>query len=138
MKLIPCNRSQLVQTFKERTAKYLSQHNETRHYTIKYHENKTFETVTYENNRRLGIGWGIYEFVGKPEECQLNIQYESIYPSPYMSSPMNPSNPFYPKLKNYVIGPFYTRIPDTHVMWLPVLYNHLQLEKGFKVLNFYR
>ena len=137
MKLIPCNKSQLIDIFKERTAKYLSQHDMNRHYTVKYHDNKTFETTTYEDNRRIGIGWGIYEFVGNPNECKVNIQYESIFPSPHKSSPMNPSNPFYPNLKNYVIGPFYTRL-NTSVTWLPLLYNHLQLEKGFKVLNFYK
>lgn len=138
MKLIPCNKQQLIVIFKERYAKYLSQHNENRHYIIKYHKNETFTTRTFENNIQLGVGYGKYTLVDNSGECLINIRYDKIVPSPNKSSPMNPNNSFYNNLSNYTIGPLYTRIPDKPVIWLPVLYNHLQLEKGFKVLNFYK
>lgn len=138
MKLIPCNRQQLMLIFKERYAKYLSQHNDNRHYIIKYNENETFTTHTFENNIQLGVGYGKYTLVDNSGECLINIRYDNIVPSPNKSSPMNPNNSFYNNLSNYTIGPLYTRIPDKPVIWLPVLYNHLQLEKGFKVLNFYK
>lgn len=139
MRLIPCNSQQLVTIFKERYAKYLSQHDINRHYIIRYNDDGTFTSSTFENHIQLGEGHGRYTIVERIKGGPLiNIQYKTIFPSPNISSPMNPNNSFYPHLHNYTIGPFYTRIPDEPVTWLPVLYNHLQMEKGFKVLNFYK
>lgn len=139
MRLIPCNTQQLVTIFNERYAMYLSQHDMNRHYIIRYKDDGTFTTTTFEKQVQLGEGHGRYTIVERMKGGSLlNIRYNTIFPSPNISSPMNPNNSFYNQLHNYTIGPFYTIIPVEQVRWLPVLYNHLQLEKGFKVLNFYK
>jgi|TARA_B110000858_G_C17711443_1_gene430783 hypothetical protein len=138
MNLIPCTRNQIKVIFKEYYAKYLSQHNSNRHYIIKYNDNNTFTNSTFENNIKLGESNGTYNLINEKTHCLINIRYTNIFNSPNKNSPFNKQNSFYPKLSNYVIGPFYTIIPKDDVTWLPVLYNHLQLEKGFKVLNFYK
>ncbi len=138
MNLIPCTRYQLQSIFIKYNAKYLSQHNNNRHYIIKYNENNTFTNSTFENNIKLGESNGTYNFINENGECLINIRYKNVFDSPNKNSPFHIQNSFYPKLSNYLLGPFYTIIPKDDVRWLPVLYNHLQMEKGFKVLNFYK
>ena len=53
---------ELRHIFQERTAKYLSQHNENRHYKISYNDDGTFTNKTYENNILLGESYGTYSF----------------------------------------------------------------------------
>lgn len=72
--------------FKERYAKYLSQHNDKRHYIINYNENGTFTTHTFENNNELGVGYGKYTLVDHSGECLINIKYKDIFPSPNKKS----------------------------------------------------
>lgn len=138
MKLVTCNKVQLEWMFNNYYAKYLSQHNSNRHYILKYNKNRTFTNHTFENNILLGEGNGIYKIIEKEDQCVLNVQYSTVFSSPNKSSPFYPQNSFYPRLCNYTLGPFYTIIPNQHVIWLPILYSHLQKEKGFKVLNFYK
>ena len=138
MKLIPCNKQQIKCIFNNYYAKYLSQHDISRHYIIEYNNNTTFSTSTFENNIKIGEGFGIYNLLEVDDKCHINIQYNTVISSPNSNSPFNPKNVFYNELSNYTIGPFYTIIPNEPVIWLPVLYSHLQMEKGFKVLNFYR
>jgi hypothetical protein len=131
-------KEELQRIFHERFAKYLSQHNENRYYKITYNSDGTFTNQTYENNIKLGESYGTYSFQSNEnDECILNIQYKHVYPSPNKTSPFHVENSFYPKLANYTIGPFYTKYLNQELIWLPILYNHLQIEKGFKVLNFY-
>ena len=137
MKLIVLNKAQLKNIFTNYYAKYLSQNNSNRHYIIKYNKN-TFTNTTFSNNIKLGEGNGKYKFIEKNGNTLLNVQYQNVFPSPYKNSPFNKSNNFFPKLSNYTIGPFYTIIPREDVIWLPILYSHIQMEKGFKVLNFYK
>ena len=138
MNLYSLSKKQLKTILKGSYAKYLSQHDPKRHYIINYNLDNTFLIHTFNKNKYLGTGNGNYYILEKNNESLLNIQYKTIFPSPNIKSPMNPKNNFYPKLKNYTIGPFYTTIPPKPVKWLPVLYNHIQMEKGFKVLNFYK
>lgn len=138
MNLIPCTSHQMKTLFTGYYAKYLSQHNSNRHYIIKYSENNTFTNSTFENNIKLGESDGTYDFVNKKSLCHINIKYNNVFLSPNKDSPFHAKNTFYPHLSNYTLGPFYTIIPKENVIWLPVLYNHLQKGKGFKVLNFYK
>jgi len=138
MNLVPCTRHQVTNIFTEYYAKYLSQHNNNRHYIIKYNENNTFTNSTFENNIKLGESSGTYKLIDEKGQCLINIRYNNVFNSPNKNSPFHIQNMFYPKLSNYTLGPFYTVIPKEDVIWLPVLYNHLQIEKGFKVLNFYK
>ena len=138
MILVPCNKSQVKYIFTNYYAKYLSQHDERRHYIINYNIDKTFTTGTFENNIKIGEGCGRYNLIDIEDKCNINIQYRYLMPSPNLNSPFNPNNNFYNKLNNYTIGPFYTILPSEPVKWIPVVYSHLQLEKGFKVLNFYK
>jgi len=138
MNLSELTKKQVQKLFKYNYAKYLSQHDPKRHYLIHYNLDNTFLIHTFNKNKYLGTGCGIYNLIDKEDECLINIQYKNVFPSPNFKSPMNPYNSFYPQLKNYTIGPLYTKLPSENVKWLPVLYNHLQIEKGFKVLNFYR
>ena len=128
----------LQKIFSQNYAKYLSQHDPSRFYIINYLDNGQFNIETYNENKLLGSGNGTYTFINSNNGCKLNIKYNKIFPSPNLKSPMHIENPFYNKLYNYQIGPFYTVIPNDTVIWLPILYNHLQMEKGFKVLNFYK
>ena len=133
------NICELQKIFQERTAKYLSQHNENRHYKIAYNDDGTFTNKTYENNVMIGESYGRYSFqTNENDECVINIQYEYVFNSPNESSPFHVNNPFYPKLANYTIGPFYTKYLNMNLEWVPILYNHLQIENGYKVLNFYK
>ena len=93
---------------------------------------------TFENNIKLGESSGTYKLIDEKGQCLINIRYNNVFNSPNKNSPFHIQNMFYPKLSNYTLGPFYTVIPKEDVIWLPVLYNHLQIEKGFKVLNFYK
>jgi len=138
MNLVPCTRHQVKNIFTEYYAKYLSQHNNNRHYIIKYNENNTFTNSTFENNIKLGESVGTYKLIDEKGQCLINIRYNNVFNSPNKNSPFHIQNRFYPKLSNYTLGPFYTVIPKEDVIWLPVLYNHLQIEKGFKILNFYK
>ena len=139
MKLIKCNKHQINYLFSKYYVKYLSQNDSSRHYIINYDNNNcTFSTKTFENNIHIGEGYGKYKLLDVNDNCHINIQYSSVYSSPNITSPFNPKNLFYPKLSDYTIGPFYTIIPNEPVKWLAVLYSHLQMEKGFKVLNFYK
>lgn len=138
MNLIPCSSRQLRYIFSEYTAKYLSQHNSNRHYIIKYKKNNTFTNSTFENNIKIGVSNGTYDFINENKQCLVNIKYQNVFTSPNLNSPFHKQNPFFPHLSNYTLGPFYTIFPKENVNWLPVLYNHLQMEKGFKVLNFYK
>ena len=132
-------KEELQRIFQERTAKYLSQHNENRHYKITYNNDGTFTNQTYENNIIIGESYGTYNLQNNiNDECVINIQYKHVFHSPNESSPFHINNPFYPKLSNYTIGPFYTRCLNEDLKWTPILYNHLQIEKGFKILNFYK
>jgi len=138
MNVNPCTKPQLQSLFRGYYAKYLSQHNSNRHYIITYNENTTFTNSIFENNEKIGTSNGIYSFVHKNEQCLMNIQYQNVFSSPNVNSPFHTQNSFYPHLSNYTLGPFYTVFPKERVIWLPILYNHLQMEKGFKVLNFYK
>ena len=138
MNLHSLTKKQLKSILQTSYAKYLSQNDPKRHYIINYHRDNTFITHTFQKNKYLGSGNGTYKIIEKNNESLLNIKYKIIFPSPNVKSPMNPNNDFYPKLKNYIIGPFYTILPNENIRWLPVLYNHIQMEKGFKVLNFYK
>ena len=91
-----------------------------------------------KNNIKLGESTGTYKIIDENKQCLINIKYKNVYNSENKNSPFHIQNSFYPKLSNYTLGPFYTVIPKEDVKWLPVLYNHLQIEKGFKVLNFYK
>ena len=42
MKLVPCNKQQIKGIFNNYYAKYLSQHDNSRHYIIEYNKNTTF------------------------------------------------------------------------------------------------
>lgn len=139
MNLSSCTKHQLKYIFTNYYAKYLSQHNSSRHYIIKYNDNNTFTNSTFENNIKLGESDGTYNLIDEKGECLINIRYKNVFNSPNITSPFYQKNSFYPHLSNYTIGPFYTAIlKDTNVKWIPVLYNHLQIEKSFKVLNFYK
>jgi hypothetical protein len=132
-------KEELMRIFHERTAKYLSQHNENRHYKITYNDNGTFTNKTYENNVALGESYGTYTFQTNADgECVINIRYKYVFNSPNITSPFHVDNPFYSILSDYIIGPFYTKYLNQESTWVPILYNHLQIEKGFKVLNFYK
>ena len=137
MKLSILRKDQLKNVFSNYYAKYLSQHNPNRHYIIKYHKNR-FTNTTFENNVKLGQGNGTYKLIENNGTTSINVQYENVFTSPYKKSPFNKNNEFFPKLSNYTIGPFYTIIPKEDITWLPILYSHIQMEKGFKVLNFYK
>ena len=137
MKLTILHKDQLKKIFSNYYAKYLSQNNPNRHYIIKYNKN-TFTNTTFENNIKLGQGNGKYKLIEHNGNTCINVQYENVFTSPYKNSPFNKNNDFFPKLSNYTIGPFYTIIPRENVTWLPILYSHIQMEKGFKVLNFYK
>ena len=133
------SRNQLTRILSTHYAKYLSQHDPTRHYIINYNRNGLFKITTHEHNVQLGMGHGKYTIRDTKSGAMMDIQYKRIYDSPNITSPMNPHNSFYPSLlKGYSIGPFYTHGLDTGAMWQPVLYSHLQKERAFKVLNFYR
>jgi len=136
MKLIPCNKQQIKCIFNNYYAKYLSQHDISRHYIIEYNNNTTFSTSAFENNIKVGEGCGIYSLLDVDDKCHLNIQYNTTIS--YPNSPFNPKKFFYNEISNYTIGPFYTILPNEPVIWLPVFYSHLQMESGFKILNFYK
>ena len=132
-------KEELQRIFQERAAKYLSQHNENRHYKITYNNDGTFTNQTHENNIIIGESYGTYNLQNNiNNDCVINIQYKYVFNSPNERSPFHINNPFYPKLSNYTIGPFYTRCLNEDLEWVPILYNHLQIEKGFKILNFYK
>jgi hypothetical protein len=129
---------EVKQIFNERTAKYLSQHNKNRHYEISYNADLTFTNTTFEDNKPIGISYGTYNLkTNDSGNCVINIRYEYVYNSPNITSPFHKDNPFYPKLSDYTIGPLYTKFLDQKLIWVPILYNHLQIEKGYKILNFY-
>ena len=136
--LQPLGRRSLQGIFTQHYAKYLSQHDPSRFYLINYLDNGQFLTQTHQKNKLLGTGWGTYNFLGSGVSCRLNIRYEEVFPSPNARSPMHPENPFYPELRDYQIGPFYAALPRGPYTWLPVLYNQIQGDLGFKVLNFYK
>ncbi len=139
MKLFPYNKQQIKFIFNNYYAKYLSQHDISRHYIIKYNNNTTFSTTTFENNVKIGEGRGIYSLLDVNDKCHINIQYNTIQPSSNINSSFNPMNKFYPKLSNYTIGPLYAIIPqEEDLICIPILYSHLQMKKRIKVLNFYK
>jgi len=124
-------------------AKYVSQNSPSRHYIIRYNDDDTFEITTYQDSLKLGTGNGTYHLIqtseGDTPSCYINIQYKTIVNSPHKTSPMNPDNAFYPKLKDYTIGPFYTWESTEHQEspWIPLLYPHLTRLGTFKILNMY-
>ena len=131
-------RHSLQKIFSQNYAKYLSQHDPSRFYIIHYLDNGQFITQTHQKNKLLGSGNGTYTFIDSDDGCKINIKYDKVFPSPNKQSPMHVENPFYPELRNYQIGPFYTVAPREAVTWLPVLYNQIQGDRGFKILNFYK
>ena len=137
MHLTPLFKKELRTLFTRKVAKYASQHSPYRFYIIDYKIDNLFYTHTYEDDKRLGSGYGTYEMINTEGGALLNIEYKNIYHSPNPESPMHPENAFYPQLHKYTIGPLYTQSLDHNSKWQPVLYNHLQKEKSFKVLNFY-
>lgn len=137
MYLRPLFQLDLNHLFCKKIAKYASQHSPYRFYIIDYNSNDTFYTHTYEYNKLLGTGNGKYNIIDTDNGALLNIEYKNIYNSPNPESPMHPTNLFYSELRKYTIGPLYTQTLDHKSKWQPVLYNHLQKEKSFKVLNFY-
>jgi len=131
-------KNSLQKIFSQNYAKYMSQHDSSRFYIINYLDNERFNIQTHRENKLLGSGNGTYAFIDSKDGCKLNIKYNKIFPSPNPKSPMHIANPFYSELRDYQIGPFYTVIPMESVLWIPVLYNHIQMKKGFKILNFYK
>jgi hypothetical protein len=130
-----CELTNLMLTHK---AKYLSQHDTTRHYLINYKQNGLFDIETFKNNNILGSGNGKYMLRDTPSGAVMDVKYEKIFDSPNHTSPMCVTNPFYKKLTDgYTIGPFYTYGLNQQSVWTPVLYPHIQKERSFKVLNFY-
>jgi hypothetical protein len=83
------------------------------------------------------VSYGSYDFIEDDYGTKINIRYHYVFHSPHPTSPFHPENPFYPKLENYVIGPFYTINLNHKLEFITILYNHLQNEKTFKVLNLY-
>ena len=129
---------QLKLILSTKKAKYLSQHDITRHYIINYNNDSTFTIETFQNNKKLGEGNGKYYILANnKDEAILNVNYISVFESPNKDSPFSKKNSFYPKLKDYTIGPFYGIIPDVDTNWLPIFYKHLIEGRSFKVLNFY-
>ena len=137
MHLRPLFKKELRALFTRKVAKYNSQHSPYRYYIIDYKIDNLFYTHTYEDDKRLGSGYGSYKIINTEGGGLLNIEYKDIYNSPNLGSPMHPRNAFYPQLHKYTIGPLYTQSLDHTSEWQPVLYNHLQKDKSFKVLNFY-
>ena len=137
MHLKTLNKPSLEYLLKFNYAKYLSQHSFDRHYIITYNQDNVFNTYTFEKNELLGIGDGKYNLIDTQIGCVMNIKYERIFDSPYLTSPMCPANKFYPRLKNYTIGPFYTQFDDTNTPLQQVLYTNIHNKSGFKTLNFY-
>ena len=139
MNLVPLSIGQMRRVFQQKVAKYASQHDPYRFYIIDYKADNEFATHTYENGKLLGTGQGKYELFNAMTipGALLQVSYESIHNSPNPDSPMHPRNSFYPKLRDYTIGPFYTQALDMNSRWQPILYQHLQKDKAFKVLNFY-
>ena len=132
-------KEELQRIFQERTAKYLSQHDETRHYKINYKNDGTFTNETYENNVKLGESYGTYILQNNDKnECVINIKYQYVFNSPNINSPFHANNAFYPRLSDYTIGPLYTLYENEKIECIPLLYYHLQSTKGFKILNFYK
>uniref|UniRef100_A0A6C0CQS5 Uncharacterized protein n=1 Tax=viral metagenome TaxID=1070528 RepID=A0A6C0CQS5_9ZZZZ len=138
MKLTTLSKTQLRRVFHKKVAKYVSQHDPYRFYLIDYKTDDCFYTHTYENGKLLGSGQGEYELFDLGiSGAVMEVKYNNIVSSPNPESPMHPDNSFYPKLKKYLVGPFYTQALDLNSKWQPILYQHLQKEKAFKVLNFY-
>ena len=136
--LTALSKTQLTRLLSTHYAKYLSQHDPTRHYIINYKPNGFFEITTHKHNLQLGHGYGKYAVRETPIGAMMDVQYKRIHDSPNLTSPMNPHNHFYPHLlRGYSIGPFYTHGIDVGATWQPVLYSHIQKERAFKVLNFY-
>lgn len=139
MNLVSCTRPQLQKLFRGYYAKYLSKHSDECHYIITYNENNTFTNKTFVNNKEIGVSNGIYFYINSPtKHCLLNIQYQNIFTSSNVNSCFHEENIFYPKLRNYTIGPFYTIFPKEEFMWLPIIYNHSAQDNVFHVLNFYK
>ena len=135
----------VTELLKNYNAKYLSQHDITRHYIIEY-DTESFTNTTYENNIPIGVSNGTYKLLENEKgQCLMNIKYETIFESPNIDSPFNKKNSFYSSLNNYTIGPFYVthynfninNEPKSETHWYPVLYNHLLFNDKYKVLNFY-
>lgn len=137
MHLAPLFKNELRAIFVRKVAKYASQHSPYRYYIIDYKIDNLFYTHTYENDKRIGSGYGHYEIDNTKTGALLNIKYNHIHNSPNPESPMHPKNPFYSQLHEYTIGPLYTQSLNHSSKWQPVLYNHLQKKHTFKVLNFY-
>ena len=129
--------NELKQLFHERTATCLSQHDKNRHYEISYNDDLTFVTTTFHSSKAIGVSHGSYDFIEDDGGTKINIRYHHVFHSPHPTSPFHPENPFYPKLENYVIGPFYTINLNHKLDFITILYNHLQTEKEFKILNLY-
>ena len=95
-----------------------------------------FYTHTYEDDKRLGSGCGSYKIINTEGGGLLNIEYKDIYNSPNLGAQCIQETH---SIRSYIniIGPLYTQSLDHTSEWQPVLYNHLQKDKSFKVLNFY-
>jgi len=147
LKLTPLTRLQMRNLINSHYAKYLSQHDPSRHYRIDYRElcdsEGVFTISTHKFDKVLGYGHGRYimrdMFDIQDGPALMDIQYNRVFDSPHTESPMCPQNWFYPQLRDgYTIGPFYTSGIGAVATWQPVIYSHLQKERAFKVLNFYR
>lgn len=144
--LNPLNLQQIRNLFSSHYAKYLSQHDPSRHYRIDFREvtdtRGEFVTTTCKYDKILGQGYGQYAIRSKfdiPDgPAIMDVKYDHVFDSPHITSPMCPQNSFYPQLRaGYTLGPFYTSGIDIGAAWQPVIYSHLQKERAFKVLNFY-
>jgi hypothetical protein len=137
--LEPLTIEQIKYIFSNKVAKYLSQNRINRHYIIKYNTDGTFTNDTFECNNMIGSSYGTYSLSeNENKEVFITIKYTYVFTSPHINSPFNKDNSFYPELFNgYTIGPLYGKMTNNQQNMIPILYPHLQLNMGFKILNFY-
>ena len=123
----PLSYEKLSEIILDSKCKYSSAQSMKRTYVIEYKSDGTFinsrffinsrsdDTFFKSNNetnkiiieREINVGSGTFQIVEENGNGLINIQYNKIIPSENEKSPMNENNPFFPKLKNYSIGPFY-------------------------------
>lgn len=139
MNLRPLNPKELISVFRRQVGKYASKHDPYRFYLVDYKTDYNFYTHTYNNGKLIGSSWGTYEIfdLGLTGGV-LNVKYKSIKMSPNKDSDMNIISPFYPKLENFVLGPFYTQCLDEKAEHTPIITQYIKEEyKQFEILNFY-
>ena len=138
MFLRPLSKLQTEYIFKNKIAKYLSQNNKNRHYLIKYMDDGKFRNDTYELNYLIGSSFGTYSLSEKQGDTFVNIQYQKVFTSPNIKSPFHPNNDFHRHLfSGYTIGPLYSKLSIDDTLTIPVLYDNLNTDYTFKILNFY-